>query len=96
MSIMGLIRIFRSLHTSRVKPRPKRPGISWSKIFCKVVVTTVPSGDVICETTTGTLIVVHLETSAPMTKKPKIEAPSVIFCRRLPLRSLKTKFSPFL
>ena len=65
-------------------------------MFCNVVTISIPSGVVYLETTTGTLITVHLETNAPMTKNPKIDAPSVIFCSLFPFKSLTTKSKPFL
>ena len=46
------------------------------------------------DTTSGTLIVVHLDTSAPMTNSPRIEAPSVTFCNIFPAKCF-TKSNPF-
>ena len=53
-----------------------------------VIVTVAPSAPGVWETTSGTLMVVHLVTSTPMTNRPRMEAPSVSFCSRLPPISL--------
>ena len=55
---------------------------------CTVMVTVEPSAPGVCETTSGTLMVVHLVTSTPITNRPRMEAPSVSFCSRLPPISL--------
>ena len=57
-------------------------------MFCTVMVTVVPSAPGVCDTTSGTLMLVHLVTNTPMTNRPRIDAPSVSFCSRLPPMSL--------
>ncbi|MNL56025.1 hypothetical protein D3C87_1794850 [compost metagenome] len=48
------------------------------------MITSLPSVPVYLDTTSGTLMLVHLDTSAPMTNSPNMEADSVSLRNRLP------------
>ena len=63
----------------KVRPNAARPGSSWSRMLWTVVSTMIPSSFFTEETTVGNLMVVHLETRAPMTNRPMMAAIWVIF-----------------
>ena len=64
----------------KVRPNAARPGSSWSRMLWTVVTLTIwVSGSATLETTVGNLMVVHLETRAPMTNRPMMAAIWVIF-----------------
>ena len=64
----------RQMH-AKVRPSAAAPGSRLSRMFWRVVTVTIPVfWSVAVETTRGNLMVVHLETRAPMTNRPVMAA----------------------
>ena len=77
MMMSGLTPFFRSAMQANVIRSGTTPGMRLSRIVCTVVVTCSPALFVYDESTSGMLTVVHFATSAPMTRRPRTEEPSV-------------------